>query len=72
MVALIARSVFDKKEFQAGYVSRLDELLPMVNKDDVLNKLQLIFFKYAPILLCQIERQNYPDIVINYLKFKEY
>jgi len=71
-VALIARSVFDKKEFQAGYVSRLDELLPMVNKDNVLKKLQFIFFKYAPLLLYQIEQQNYPDIVINYLKFKEY
>jgi hypothetical protein len=71
-VALIARSVFDKKEFQAGYISRLDELLPMVNKDNVLKKLQFIFFKYAPLLLYQIERQNYPDIVINYLKFKEY
>ena len=71
-VALIARSIFDKKEFQAGYAARLDELLPMVNKGDVLNKLKLIFFKYAPVLLCQIERQSYPDVVMNYLAFKEY
>jgi hypothetical protein len=71
-VALIARSIFDKKEFQAGYVSRLDELLPMMNKGNVIKKLKLIFFKYAPLLFYQIERQNYPDIVINYLKFKEY
>ena len=71
-VVLIARSIFDKKEFQAGYVSRLDELLPMVNKDNVLKKLQLIFFKYAPLLLRQIEGQSYHDVVRNYLEFKEY
>lgn len=71
-VALVARSIFDKKEFQQGYISRIEELLQLIDKNDVTKKFKLVFFKFAPYLLEMIERNEYQNIITNYLQFKEY
>ena len=42
-VALVTRSIFDKKEFQKGYIKRIDEL---INVNDVITKFQLFFLVY--------------------------
>lgn len=71
-ICLIARSIFDKKEFQNGYIQRINELINLINKDDVVAKLNMVFFKFTPYLMKYIENQNYDEIIKNYLQFKEY
>ena len=71
-VCLLSRSIFDKKEFQTNYIERINELYIKINKDDVVEKLNLIFFKYTPHLLQLIKDKKYSNIIENYFKFKEY
>ncbi len=71
-VCLVARSVFDKKDFQEGYVKRIEELLLLIDKNEVIEKLNMIFFKFTPYLFQGIEKNNYTNIIKNYLEFKEY
>ena len=71
-ITLIVRSVFDKKEFHDGYIKRISELKNKIDLDDVEEKMFLIFFKFTPYLLAMIEKQEYKDIIKNYLQFKEY
>lgn len=71
-VCLISRSIFDKKEFQNGYIKRINELINLINKNDVTEKFNMVFFKFTPYLMKYIEKQNYDEIIKNYLQFKEY
>ncbi|NLO17466.1 MAG: hypothetical protein GX118_04680, partial [Arcobacter butzleri] len=71
-VCLISRSIFDKKEFQNGYIKRINELINLINKNDVTEKFNMVFFKFTPYLMSYIEKQNYDEIIKNYLQFKEY
>ena len=71
-ITLIARSVFDKREFQPGYIKRIEELKSKIDLKDVEKKLKLVFFKYTPYLLEQIEKKEYKNIIKNYIQFKEY
>lgn len=71
-ICLIARSIFDKKEFQRGYIKRIEELQQYINMDYMIKKLSMIFFKFAPYLLAYILEKKYADILENYFKFKEY
>lgn len=71
-ICLIARSIFDKKEFQSGYISKIDELLNVIDKEDVLQKLNRVFFKFTPYLVEYVEDKDYDNIIKNYLEFKEY
>jgi len=71
-VFLISRSIFDKKEFQTGYIDRINELLSLIDQDRVFLKLKKIFFNYTPHLLEQIKNRDYLNIFGNYLKFSDY
>jgi|SaaInlStandDraft_6_1057023.scaffolds.fasta_scaffold75642_2 hypothetical protein len=71
-VSLVARSIFDKKEFQSGYRIRINELVGLIDKEDVVEKLNMVFFKFTPYLLSYIEQNDYENIIKNYLEFKEY
>ncbi len=71
-INLIARSIFDKKKFQKGYINTIEGLKNKVDLYDVMKKLELIFFKYTPYLLKQIEEKKYNRIINNYIQFKRY
>ena len=71
-ICLIARSIFDKRDFKSGYRTRITKLFDIVDKKNIVEKLNLIFFKFTPHLFKYIEDGNYDEIIINYLKFKEY
>jgi hypothetical protein len=71
-ICLVARSIFDKKEFQEGYTKRIINLLPLIDRKSVISKLELIFFKFTPYLMKLIEKKRYPDIIKKYLAFREY
>jgi hypothetical protein len=71
-VALVTRSVFDKKEFQKGYINRIDELIVAIDVNDVIVKFQLIFFKFTSMLLSMLKKRQYEMILDRYISFSEY
>lgn len=71
-VTLITRCVFDKNGFSKIYIERIDELLEIIDEGNVLYKLGLIFFKYAPCLIEQVKRRAFNKIIKNYISFKDY
>jgi len=71
-ITLVARSIFDKREFQEGYIRRIDELKDKIDIEDVKEKMGLVFFKFTPYLLEMIEKKDYENIIKNYIQFKEY
>jgi hypothetical protein len=71
-VSLVARSIFDKREFDKGYIKRISELLLMIDKEKVLLKLNLIFFKFADNLLKLIEDSDYSNVTKRYFEFRDY
>jgi len=71
-ITLIVRSIFDKREFQEGYIKRIEVLKDKIDLKDVKEKMKLVFFKFTPYLLEMIKNKDYENIVKNYIKFKEY
>lgn len=69
---LIARSIFDKKEFQDVYINRIEELYNKINPNDVFERLSKIFFKFTPYLIEYLSNKEYNSIINNYISFKEY
>lgn len=72
LVCLIVRCIFDKKTFSLGYRSRINELMNLVQVNELLLKLEVIFFKYSSSLLKSIQQQKFDDIYNDYLQFKDY
>ena len=71
-VCLVARSIFDKNKFELNYIERINKILNLINKDDVIFKLNKVFFKFTPSLIKLIEDQKFNKIINNYLEFREY
>jgi len=71
-VALVTRSIFNKKEFQKGYIKRIDELINVIDVNDVIAKFQLIFFKFTSVLLRMLKKRQYEMILDRYISFSEY
>ncbi len=71
-IALVIRSIFDKKKFEQGYIKRITKLIKLIDKDNVLSKFELTFFKYSKKLLQQLENKEFDKIINSYLSFKEY
>ena len=71
-ISLVARSIFDKKEFQSGYIKRINELIDLIDRENVIEKLNTVFFKFTPYLMRLLESNNYSDIIKKYLAFREY
>lgn len=71
-VVLVTRSIFDKKEFQKGYIERIDELINVIDVNDVIAKFQLIFFKFTFVLLSMLKKRQYEMILHQYISFSEY
>lgn len=71
-VTLVAASIFDKKEFQKGYIKRIDELINIVDVNEVSAKFQLIFFKFTSRLLSMLKNRQYEMILDRYISFSEY
>jgi len=71
-VALVTRSIFDKKEFQEGYIKRIDELINVIDVNDVIAKFQLVFFNFTSVLLSMLKKRQYVIILDRYISFSEY
>ena len=71
-VSLLCRCVFDKRTFPPAYVSRIFELYKVVNKEELLGLLQLVFFKFSPRLIEFIDQKKTESIICSYFQFREY
>ena len=71
-LTLVVRSIFDKREFQEGYIKRIEELKEKIYLNDVIKKMELVFFKFTPYLLEMIDKKDYKNIIKNYIQFKGY
>ena len=71
-VVLVTRSIFDKKEFQKGYIDRIEQLINVIDVNDVIAKFQLIFFKFTSVLLSLLKKRQYEMILDRYISFSEY
>lgn len=74
IISLVARSIFDKREFPKDYIDRIEQLLCLTNfsEADLKDKLEKIFFKYTPYLIAHIKNGRFREILSDYFKFKEY
>ncbi len=72
LIMLITRSIFDKKIFLKEYIKEIEKLLPFVEKHCFTKKLELIYFKYTPSLLKQLNNKEYQKIIDKYIKYKDY
>lgn len=71
-VLLVARAIFDKKCFTEGYLKRIKELWPLVNKPLIEEKFNQIFFKFSFCLMELIEKHSFQEIIEKYLTFVGY
>lgn len=71
-VGLVARAIFDKKEFNASYIDSIESLIGHIDREDVLKKLTLVFFKFSSVLLDMLERKDYARIIDSYVTYKDY
>lgn len=69
---LITRCIFDKKHFNTGYIERIEELIELINVKIVLDKFEVVFFRFSQNLLIKLQEKKYDTIISNYLQFKKY
>lgn len=72
LIHLLTRCVFDKKEFNSGYIIKINELIKVVNRQNLIKKLNLVFFKFTQNLLDLLEKQRYDVIRNQYIEFTDY
>ncbi|MDE7313086.1 MAG: nucleotidyltransferase family protein [Eubacterium sp.] len=72
LLYLIVRSIFDKREFQEGYIRGIEERLACLDYADTQRKLRKVFFRYTPRLTEQIKAKNYSSLIEDYLTFADY
>lgn len=72
LVYLIARSIFDKKEFTQTYRNEIKKRFYLLHEKNVINQLKLIFFKYTDKLIYLLEKEKFDEIIPSYLQFCDY
>ena len=72
LIHLITRSIFDKKEFTQGYINEIEKLLPIIEMTKLLEKLEVVFFKFSTILIKMIAQKEYHKIRADYIKYSNY
>ena len=71
-IMLIVRSIFDKKKFISGYIERIQSLYQYINISFVIEKLELVFFKFSTRLFEKLEKKEYETIINEYIEFRDY
>jgi hypothetical protein len=72
LVHLITKSIFDKKSFTSHYIDRINNLINLSDRVRLNKYLNLVFFKFTPLLLKLIETNQYDKIIDKYISFKDY
>jgi hypothetical protein len=69
---LLTRCIFDKRNFDAGYIRRIEELTNYLCVDELLEAMQPVFFKFTSHLLELLRDKRYGEIVLSHIRFTEY
>lgn len=69
---LIARSLFDKHEFESNYINEIKLRKYLLDDADVIQKLEKIFFGYTDNLIKLIKNDQYNKVLNSYIKFENY
>lgn len=72
IVYLLARAIFDKKEFNSIYIAEIKHRKNLLNEEDVIKKLYLVFFRFTDRLIYLVENERYSEIIHEYIKFSDY
>jgi hypothetical protein len=72
LIYLLCRSIFDKREFKAGYVRGIEERVQYIDDSDVQMELSKVFFKFTPVLTQMVKDKQYGQIIDAYLEFVDY
>lgn len=72
LVHLLTRCIFDKKRFEPAYVSKIDELLKIVDMRKLTERLNVVFFRFTPTLLAKLNNHDYSTIRKEYFSFVDY
>jgi hypothetical protein len=71
-VTMVARCMFDKREFSAWHSDTLSRLLATGDEKKILDRLGVIFFGYGQRLLDHIRAKRFALIVRDYLSYSDY
>lgn len=71
-VSELSRQVFVKKRFTPWHQQFLAKLYPSLSNASLLRKLGLVFFSYSNRLLEKVEKNEYDDILHDYLSYSDY
>lgn len=71
-VLTISRCVFDKKDFTIWHRNLLLHALRQCDLRSLMEKLDLIFFKFAPQLIDLVKNDEFDEIIPAYLSFSDY
>ncbi len=71
-IHLLTRCIFDKNQFDEFYIKRLDELKNKIDLNNVIEKLEKVFFKFSYNLVDLIKKSDYKNIYWNYITFVNY
>lgn len=71
-VHLLTRCIFDKREFVAGYLQRIERLTELLSDAELLEVIQPVFFKFSAPLLGLVRAGRYTEIIMTHLRFTDY
>ena len=69
---LLTRCIFDKREFDAGYLHRIEELTDLLSDAELLEVIQPVFFKFSMLLLKLLRARRYEEIIMAHSHFMDY
>lgn len=72
LLHLLTRCVLDKKKFPDGYKKEIQRLLPLVDLEVFMSKLNVVFFNFSKRLVQMLNSGFFDDIPHEYLTFVEY
>lgn len=72
LIYVLTRSIFLKKKFTENDIAIIEEIFPFVQKKQLTDKLDVIFFSFANVLFESIKNREYDQIVSNYETYIEY
>lgn len=72
LIHILCHCMFDKKKVSDYYANEIFRLIKECDESELINYLQLIFFKYSDNLVKKIKIGNVKDLYKNYISFKDY
>ena len=72
LIHLICHCIFDKRKIDDYYSGQILKLFKLVNKKELTKKLEVIFFKFTPVLVKKISKEDFDNLFGDYISFGGY